>query len=381
MPVVSLVLPRAARRTLLPAVLLAAVVSCGKGGDVMGPPNDPPDDPPGGAAVESVELAPGSVNVGLGQSAQLTATPRAAGGSALADRTTAWATSDAAIATVSGTGLVTAVALGDVTITATSEGKTGSAAVTVSNVPVAALSVTPNPSSVGVGRTAQLTAVPKAADGDELIGRPVTWSTSDPAVATVSNTGLVTGVALGTATITGTSEGKSDFSVLTVSAIPVATVEVAPATVAVREGASAQLTATAKDENGATLAGRPATWSTSNPDIARVNAAGRVTGVAAGTATITASIEGKQGTATVTVMPATGQVRVWQGGAAGRPSDWSTEGNWNPAGKPITLDTVRVPAGANSAVLSQDVQVARLIVAGGRVRTAGKRLKLRVSGN
>ncbi len=73
----------------------------------------------------------------------------------------------------------------------------------------------------------------------------------------------------------------------------------------------------------------------------------------------------------------TGTIRTWKGGASGKASDWSTAGNWNPAGKPIPLDTARVTDAANPAVLSETLRIARLIVAGGRVRTAGHRLQVK----
>jgi uncharacterized protein YjdB len=73
--------------------------------------------------------------------------------------------------------------------------------------------VTPNPASVSVGRTVQLTATVTAANGTVLTGRSVAWSSSNEALATVDQTGKVTGVApttLGTAVvITATAEGKS----------------------------------------------------------------------------------------------------------------------------------------------------------------------------
>ena len=119
---------------------------------------------------------------------------------------------------MSATGLVTGRASGSATITATSEGKSGTATVTVTTVPVASVTVSPSSASVPVGQTVQLTATPKDAGGVPLTGRVVTWSSSDSTLARVSATGLVTGRAAGTATITATSEGKSGTSAITVTA-------------------------------------------------------------------------------------------------------------------------------------------------------------------
>jgi len=167
---------------------------------------------------------------------------------------------------------------------------------------VASIAVAPSPGTLLVGSTAQLTATTKDSAGSVLTGRAVTWASSNPAVATVSATGLVTGVAVGSATIMATAEGKNGTAAVTVTVpppVPVASVTVAPATVLV--GVTVQLTATTKDAAGNVLTGRTVTWATSNPAVATVNFTGLATGVAAGQATITATSEGQSGTAAITV--------------------------------------------------------------------------------
>src|SRR4029077_14739203 len=79
------------------------------------------------------------------------------------------------------------------------------------------VTVSPASPSVPVGQTVQLTATPKDGSGNPLSGRTVTWATSNAALATVSASGLVTGVAAGTATITATSEGKSGKATVSVT--------------------------------------------------------------------------------------------------------------------------------------------------------------------
>jgi hypothetical protein len=121
--------------------------------------------------------------------------------------------------------------------------------------------------------------------------------------APVSSGGLVLGVAVGSATITATSEGKSGSRVVTISSVPVASVSVAPPTPSVNVAATVQLTATTRDAGNNVLVGRPVSWSSNDTTKARVSSSGLVTGVAAGSATITATSEGINGTATVTVTP------------------------------------------------------------------------------
>jgi uncharacterized protein YjdB len=257
--------------------------------------------------VASVVIVPTTATIVTGNTVQLTATTRDASGATLAGRAINWSSSNTSFASVSGDGLVTGVAPGAVTITASSEGKSGTATITVNAappVPVATVSVSPATSTMTVGATVQLTPTMRDANGATLSGRSVSWSSSNTGYATVSSSGLVTAVAAGAVTITATSEGKSGTATVTVNAptpVPVASVSVTPATSTLNVGATVQLSATMRDANGGALSGRVVTWSSSNTGYAKVSSSGLVTGVAAGAVTITATSEGKSGTASITV--------------------------------------------------------------------------------
>src|SRR5205807_6203354 len=168
----------------------------------------------------------------------LVASLKDANGNTLSGRAITWRSSNTGVAAVSGAGLVTAAAAGSAAITATSEGQSGTASVSVTAVPVSVASVTVSPAtaSVQAGQTFQLTATPKDASGGALSGRTVTWASSNGGVATVSGSGLVSGVAAGSATITATSEGQSGSAVVSVTIVPVASVVVSPATAGVQAG-------------------------------------------------------------------------------------------------------------------------------------------------
>jgi len=251
--------------------------------------------------VATVEVLPPSASIAQGGTVQLTGTPRDANGNALGGRVVTWTSSSTGVATVSASGLVTGVGAGSATITATTEGKSGTSSITVTFVPVASVAVTPPAPSIQVGQTVQLTATPRDASGNPLTGRVVTWSSSNSAVASVSSSGLVTGKAAGSATITATSEGKSGSAAVTITTTPVASVTVAPAAPTILVGGTVQLTATPKDASGNPLTGRTIMWSTSSGAVASVSVSGLVTGVAAGSATVTATSEGKSGSAAVMV--------------------------------------------------------------------------------
>jgi uncharacterized protein YjdB len=100
------------------------------------------------------------------------------------DRAVTWSSGDVTKATVSGTGLVTAISPGNITITATSENRTGNASVTVQQVPVDTIEVLGN-YSVALNVSNKSFAITlKDANGNQLFGRTVSITSSAPAVAT-----------------------------------------------------------------------------------------------------------------------------------------------------------------------------------------------------
>jgi uncharacterized protein YjdB len=268
--------------------------------------------------VAAVTVTPGTGSLRVGLALQLSAAAKDAAGTTL-DRTISWTTSSASRATVSNAGLVTAVNPGTVSITATSEGAGGTAFITVTAIPVATNSVSPATSTIYPGQTVQLTATSQDSAGNVLAGRTVTWTSSDTTIAKASTSGLVMGRALGTATITATSDTKSGTATVTVASVPVSSVVVTPDTGHVAVAATLQLTATLTDSAADTLTGRPVTWTSSDTTVAKASASGLVTGIGPGTATITATSGSKTGTATITVFglvasvtitPDTGTVKV-----------------------------------------------------------------------
>ena len=170
--------------------------------------------------VASVTVTPASGSLYVGQTVQLTATPKDSAGNPLTGRVIAWSSDNTTVATVSTSGLVTGKGAGSATITAASGGKSGTSTITAAIVPVASVVVSPASASVATGNTVQLTATPKDSVGNTLTGRTITWSSSATSVASVSSSGLVTGVTIGSATITAATGGKSGSSAITVTAPP-----------------------------------------------------------------------------------------------------------------------------------------------------------------
>jgi hypothetical protein len=159
--------------------------------------------------------------------------------------------------------------------------------------------VSPASVSTAVGAQVQLTAIDGA--GDPVQAR---WKSNDQAVASVTNTGLVSGVGAGTAVVTAQVGKAKATANITVSAAPVptvATVVVAPPAATLLVGGAVQLSAAALDSAGHAIVGQPVSWSSANPSVASVDPNGLATATGAGTAVIAATIAGKIGTATLTV--------------------------------------------------------------------------------
>jgi len=251
--------------------------------------------------VASVQLLPAAMFIRVGATGVLEARTLDSQGGALTGRPIVWTTSNSQVATVDATGIVTARAAGTATITATSEGRSGSAVITVTSVPVTAVSLTPSIDTLNAGETVQLTVVTRDAGGAVLTGRTVTWSAADTRVVTVSSSGLVSAIAPGTTTVVATSEGRTATSTLVVLARPVASVNVTPPSSTVIVGDVLPLAAQLTDGQGTVLSGRVVTWTSSNPSVASVDGTGRVTAVAPGNVIVTATSEVRSGTATVRV--------------------------------------------------------------------------------
>ena len=286
--------------------LLLVISACG-GGDSSGPAPDPTP------RVTAVSVTPSTHTMAVGDQMQFNATVNAVNG---ASTGVSWATSNASVATVSSSGLVQAVTVGSVTITATSSfdaTKSGTASITVNPKPaVNSVAISPTAPVVVVGQSLTLTATVSVVGGASTA---VTWSTSNASIVSVSPAGAITGVAVGNANVTATSTAdptKSATVPVVVNPVTpaVQSVVVTPANPIVVIGNQLQLTANVTAVGGASTA---VTWSTSNAAIATVSPAGQVSGVAQGNATITATSvfdATKAGTVNLTVSPPSSVVSV-----------------------------------------------------------------------
>jgi hypothetical protein len=182
------------------------------------------------AAVAGVSVSPATDTLNVDETRQLVAVARDAAGNPLAGRQFTWTTGSASIASVSGTGVVTARGAGTVVITVRCEGQSATAAITVLTPPppppppppaaVASVTVTPTSPSLSVGDTVRLSAVARDSGGNVLSGRSFTWTVANGVVASVTTSGTVTALGVGITTVTVTCEGRSATATVTVTAPP-----------------------------------------------------------------------------------------------------------------------------------------------------------------
>ena len=230
--------------------------------------------------VESIELNLTASSLKVGEKVQLTATVSPADAT---DKTVTWRSSDELVATVSASGEVTAVALGEAVITASNGGVKAECKVTVVATPVESITIDKTAASLKVGEKVQLTATVSPADATD---KSVTWSSFDESVATVSATGEVTAVALGEAIITASNGAVKAECKITVVATPVESIELNLTASSLKVGEKVQLTATV---NPADATDKSVTWRSSDESVATVSATGEVSAIALGEAVITAS--------------------------------------------------------------------------------------------
>ena len=209
-----------------------------------------------------------------------------------------WTSTMPKVASVTNSGLVSALSAGNTTITAMAGGKTASCSITVKNGSVAVESVELNKTELSLveGNTETLTATVKP---DDATDKSVSWKSSDSSIATVDSNGKVTAVSAGEATITATAGEKSASCKVMIQkkTIPVTSVSLNEESIEIQEGKTATLTATVLPDDATD---KTVTWKSSNPSVATVEN-GVITALTAGETTISASAGDKTASCKVTV--------------------------------------------------------------------------------
>jgi len=170
----------------------------------------------------------------------------------------------------------------------------------------ASVAVSPQGATLAsVDDTLDFTAVVRDADQNVLDGVPVTWSSSDNSVMTVGSSGRAQSRSNGSASITATAGSVSGSSTATVQQVATA-LAVSPPAISIPAGSSTTLSATLNDANGHSIAGMSVAWASGDQGIATVDGSGAVTGLTAGSTTVTASSGNLSDAATITVTTGSG---------------------------------------------------------------------------
>jgi uncharacterized protein YjdB len=217
-----------------------------------------------------------------------------------------WTSSSPNLAGVSMKGLVTASAAGSVTVTATVNQTAGAISLTIVPAVLESLAVSAGSPQIPLGATEPLTATGTYSDGSQHdVTSTAAWTSLQPAIASVSSSGLVTAAAVGSASVTATIGAVNAQTQLTVTGAALVSIAVSSSPTSIPLGESQQLTAIGTYTDGTTQnLTNIAAWTSSSPTIAPVSAAGIVTASAVGSAAVTATVSQMKGTFSLTVIPA-----------------------------------------------------------------------------
>ncbi|MDF1502180.1 Ig-like domain-containing protein [Roseisolibacter sp. H3M3-2] len=281
-----------------PLLALGVALLAGGGGDGAAPSG-----PPAGGAPVTVAVVPGTLTVVQGRSGALAADVRDARGIALGGSGVRWSSSDAQVATVDDGGVVRALRPGAIVVRAEIGGASDSARVTVERAPLTSLTIAAAGDRIVVGERLPMRAVALDDRGESADDRALRWSTTDASRARVGADGVVEALAPGAVAVVAEVDDRRAELPLTVVPVPVARVAVTPAAAALTVGDSLSLAHVATGARGDTLRGRSVAWQSSDPRIVAVSADGRAVALAAGAATVTATVEGIAGSAAIAVTP------------------------------------------------------------------------------
>ncbi len=262
------------------------------------------------ATLASIDVLPPESSIASGTEAFLQAMATYSDGSVVDVTAQAfWASDSAAVAvSVDARGaVVKGLAVGTANVTATFGTATpDTATVAVTAARLRSLALSPTSATTPIGLTQQLVATGTFSDqSSQDLSSEATWTSSDPAVASVSTTGIVTGLQAGSATITATSLGMTATANVTVTAVTLLGVTVKPTAAKLPVGYKVQFVATAQFNDGSSHdVTSQALWSSSSSAVTISNASnskGLATGVAAGTAIVKATLGAFSATASVEV--------------------------------------------------------------------------------
>ena len=238
--------------------------------------------------VASVTITPGTASIYRGETLTLKATLRDDQGREVRDGIR-WGSTDFSKATVTQDGFVTGVATGSVVITATSDGRTGSATINVKSPAAVNVNLSVPVTTLLIGQTIQAVATATDATGQPVTGKTIGWQTNNPAIATVTSSGEVKGIAEGSVTLSASIDAVVASTQLTVKGRKATSMSITPSSPSVSVGQQSQLVARVFDQNQVEMPGQVITWTSSSSAVAAISSSGMLQGYSSGITTIKAT--------------------------------------------------------------------------------------------
>jgi len=266
------------------------------------------------ASLNSITVSPSGPTIDVGTQQQFTATGNFSDGTTQdVSNLSVWTSSATNVATVTtNSGLATGKNQGTTTITATFGGRSDSVVLNVTLANLVSIKIKPENPTIAKQTTLQFTVTGTFSDGStrNLTNQVTSWTSSSTAVATIVKSGLASALTAGTTTITANVGGVSNSTTLTVSAATLNSIAVAPTGVSLQPAAKFAFTAVGTFSDGTTQTlTSQAAWASDNTAVATVSnssgSKGVATGVAAGTAHLSATALGVTGSVSLTVTAAT----------------------------------------------------------------------------
>lgn len=286
---------------LLAGWMVVAALSCAPiiRAQEVGAPATPPK-------AKTVEVSPANGQAKVGDKMKFTAVAKDASGNTIDAKPMVWFALPPDIAAADSDGTVIFRAAGVVTVGAVVAGKPGFTTVNVAPVPPTNVEVAPLKQALVVGGSTVLRATARSANGDPRTDAHIQWSSKSPAVAKVDESGLVTAVAPGTATVLATAGSVNGEVAIQVVADRIQSIAVDPSATTAKTGDLVHFAAKADDAKGASVKDVLTNWSVTGPQ-ATIYPDGAFVAELPGTYLVTASIGHHSAVASISVQPRNAQ--------------------------------------------------------------------------
>ncbi len=286
----------------LPALLFLFLVACGGGGGSS-------PDPVTGSDLSRIEVTPGLPFLAQGTTLSLIATGIDSDNSTRPlTNEVVWQSSDDSIASISSSGVVSALAAGQVTLQASLDGIIGSTTLTVTNASLSSLEISPGSLQLAAGTRMEVDLIGHYSDGStQNLETQASWAITDTTIASLSDplvTGSVqvTGLAVGSTQLTASLGGSTAQIDITVSAASLTQIILGPDTPNLPLGTRLSLSATGLYSDGSSQSlSNQVSWSNADNGVLTIDASGLVQPQATGSSVVSASLAGVTANTLVTI--------------------------------------------------------------------------------